>query len=307
MRLYNSILGFHIEVCSMNDELKQKLIAEINKSGFSHELNIIQRLRDEELIVFPNLGYVDTEDKPHEIDAYTIVTDYDEEGERKIFDEVTLNLIIECKSSSDKPWVFFDDPEDTLAIMGLVDRLMCFSNYEMQHSFTPLAGSMNSALRDHHYNDHKTPVARTHFEAFGKDSGKEIYQGITSLWYAIDYFKRLFDKSELNHTSKNKRISFIHPVIVFKGVLVAAYRDNDGYDVEEVPHVMVRTIDFVTDKELDFKVSSKEIIIDVIRSDYLEEYIQICRDDLRRCKEHVEQLVKAGWIINHTKDAPSDT
>ena len=288
----------------MNDELKQKLLAEINKSGFSHEINIIQRLRDEDLIVYPNLGYVDSEDKPHEIDAYAIVTDFDE---KKNTDEVSLNLIVECKSSSDKPWVFFDDPEDTLTLLGLVDRLEYVSNFETKDNYTPLAGCMNSALSCHHYNNKSTPVARTHFEAFGKDAGKEIYQGITSLWYALDYFKRLFEKSALSHLEEKKKINFIHPVIVFKGVLVTAYRnDENNFEVEEVPHIMVRTIDCITDKELDFRVLN-EIIIDVVRSDYLEEYIKICRNDLKLCSAHTEQLIQAGWLINNSNDVPSST
>ncbi|HKY55154.1 MAG TPA: hypothetical protein VJM08_12645 [Anaerolineales bacterium] len=288
----------------MNDELKQKLIAEINKSGFSHEIDIIQRLRAEELIVFPNLAYLDVEDKPHEIDAYVGFTNYDEE---KSLDEVALNLIVECKSSSDKPWVFFDDSEDALAILGLVDRMVCFSDFEMKDTLTPLAGCMNTALRGHHYNDSTIPVARTHLEAFGKDSGKEIYQGITSLWYAIDYFKRLFAKSTHNRTPQNKRISFIHPVIIFKGVMVAARKNNDDFEIEEVPHVILRTIDCITDKELDFRVASKEIIVDVIRNDFLENYIQICRNDLRLCMAHIEQLFKAGWIVRDTNNVSSNT
>jgi len=228
----------------MNDELKQKILAEITKSGFSHEINIIQRLRDEELTVFPNLGYVDSEDKPHEIDAFAIIKDYDEE---KNFDDVSLNLIVECKSSSDKPWVFFDDPEDALSLLGLVDRLEYVSSFATKDGYTPLAGCMNSALGGHHYNDKALPVARTHFEAFGKDAGKEIYQGVTSLWYALDYFKRLFEKSALNHVTEKQRINFIHPVIVFKGVLVTAYRnDEDDFEIEEVPHVMIKTIDCIT-------------------------------------------------------------
>jgi len=288
----------------MNEELKQKLLAEINKSGFSHEINIIQRLRNEELTVFPNLGYVDSEDKPHEIDAYAIVTGYDEE---KNIDDISLNLIVECKSSSDKPWVFFDDPEDALALLGLVDRLEYVSNFETKDNYTPLAGCMNSALSDHHYNNSAIPVARTHFEAFGKDAGKEIYQGITSLWYALDYFKRLFEKSTHSHATGKKKINFIHPVIVFKGVLVTAYRnDDDSFEVEEASHVMIRTIDCITDKELDFRVLN-EVIVDVIRSDYLEEYIKICRNDLKLGIAHTEQLIQAGWLINNSNGVSPNT
>lgn len=279
----------------MNDELKQKILAEINKSGFSHELNIIQRLRNEELTVFPNLGYVDSEDKPHEIDAFAIINDYDEE---KRFDDVSLNLIVECKSSSDKPWVFFDDPEDALSLLGLADRLEYVSNFETKDGYTPLTGCMNSALSGHHYNNKTTPVARTHFEAFGKDAGKEIYQGITSLWYTLDYFKRLFGKSTINQVVQKQRIDFIHPVIVLKGVLITAFRNDEGeFEVEEVPHVMIKTIDCITDKELDFRVTN-EIIVDVVRSDYLEEYIKICQNDFKLCKAHIKQLIQAGWLIN---------
>ncbi len=278
----------------MNDELRQRLLAEINKSGFSHELDVIQRLRDEELIVFPNLAYVDADDKPHEIDAYATIKNFDRS------EMVTLSLIVECKASSEKPWVFFDDPGDALALLGLVDRLVCLSDVKMQDSYTPLTGCMNSALRDHHYNDQTIPIARTHLEAFSKDAGKEIYQGITSLWYAIDFFKRLFERSKSNPASKNKRMNFVHPVIIFKGVLISARKNDDDFEIEEVPHVILRTADCVTNKELDLRVSYKETLIDIVRDDYLEDYIQKCRHDLELCISHTEQLFRAGWII---KDA----
>jgi hypothetical protein len=284
-------------VKKMNDEFRQKLLVEIDKSGFSHELNVIQELRNRDFTVFPNLSYVDAEDKPHEIDAYAILDNFD----RSLL--VRLNLIVECKVSKERPWVFFEDPWDPMAFLGLVDRLICFSDVKMQESLTPLAGCMNSALSAHHYNEW-IPKARTYFEAFGKDAGREIYQGVSSLWYAIDYFRRLFERVKFSSASKNKRMDFIHPVIVFKGNLIVASRTEDSFELQEVPHVILRTIDAITDKTLDLKVAYKETLVDIIRDDYLEDYIQKCKKDLDLSISHSEQLLQAGWIIRD-EDMPA--
>src|SRR5262249_44772112 len=106
----------------MNKELKEKLLAEIDKSGFPHEISVIEKLRTSDVTVFPNISYTDIEGKPHEIDAIAFLNDYDHENKQK-YGYVNLNLIIECKSSQQRPWVFFQDDFDARAWLGLVDRL----------------------------------------------------------------------------------------------------------------------------------------------------------------------------------------
>lgn len=89
------------------------------------------------------------------------------------------------------------------------------------------------------------PTARTYFEAFGKDADKEIYQAVTSVWYALDFYRRFFKESgnKRPKTPKERRTNFLHSVFVYKGTLVVADRLEDHYQLSEEPHVMLRTID----------------------------------------------------------------
>ena len=59
----------------MNEELKQKLSNEINKSGFPLELEVIEKLQDVTLNIFPNFNFADSEGRPHEIDAFAMMSD----------------------------------------------------------------------------------------------------------------------------------------------------------------------------------------------------------------------------------------
>lgn len=65
----------------MDRELEQKLLKEIDKSGFPLELSVTEVLRDVAPLVYPNLSFVDEADKPHEIDALAFL-DREDVGER---------------------------------------------------------------------------------------------------------------------------------------------------------------------------------------------------------------------------------
>ena len=146
------------------------------------------------------------------------------------------------------------------------------------------------------------PTARTYFEAFGKDAGKEIYQAVTSVWYALDFYRRFFNESgnKRPKAPKERRTNFLHSVFVYKGTLVVADRLEDHYQLSEEPHVMLRTIDCLTNKSLPFG-SDGETIIDVVREDYLEEYLLCCREDVHLCADHLKEVASAEWITGEMK------
>ena len=286
----------------MNDEFKQKLLRDIGKSGFPLELSVVEKLRRSEMIVHPNLSFSDASDKPREIDAYVTLPDHDLEEEGWPFGCIHLDLFIECKTSSAKPWVFFRDDDDTVLVAGLVGNLECVSDLKADGSLPVLAGCMNGALREHHFNTaswNGVPVARTYMEAFGHDAGKEIYQAVTNIWHALDFQRRWFlnppAAPEGVREPKHKRTIFMHGVIVLRGLLVAAAKVGDGFELAEVPHVMLRTIDCVTNKSLPFG-AGRETVIDVVHEDYFEEYLSLCVRDRSLCGEHLMQLLRVGWL-----------
>lgn len=287
----------------MDDKLRQQLLNEIDKSGFPLEISVVEQLRNAMPLVFPNLSYADSEDRPHEIDALAFL-DKEELEENWPYGPIGVNLLVECKTSKQKPWVFFKDSDDPVTIVsGLVDRLRCLTDIPVQRPKSLLIGCNNTALSGHHYNDSSLPLARTYFEAFGKDAGKGIYQAVTNIWYALDFYERFFKESSADgaRSPARRRTNFLHGVIVFKGTLVSAQMTEDGsYQVAEVPHIMLRTIDCLTNKSLPFG-SERETIIDIVREDYLDEYLVICQEDLRLCARHLKDVANAGWIAGEMK------
>ena len=283
----------------MNEELKNKLLKEINKSGFPLELSVVEKLRNAEILVYPNLSFSGITDRPREIDAYAVISDDAGLEEKWPFSCVHLDLFIECKSSVNRPWIFFNDPADITAIMGLIDRLECVSDLDSKNS-SPLMGCQNTALNKHHYNSGSwgsgVPISRTYCEAFGNDSGQQIYQAVTNIWHTLSFQKGWFERSSSKmQEPSRKRTIFMHGVIVFRGVLVTAHKEGDSFELAEVPHVMLRTIDCVTDSSLPFG-SQRETIIDVVHEDYFEHYLTICKSDFASAIEHLMQASDAGWL-----------
>ncbi len=282
----------------MNEELKQKLIKEIKKSGFPLELDVINKLRELEFLVYPNLSFTDDTDKPHEIDAFVIMGNEDRKGEWP-FGPTSLFLFIECKSS-DKPWVFFNDTTDYMTLMGLVDRLKLVTDIDVSQIHSLLVGANNTTLRGHHYCS-DIPVARTYLEAFGRDAGGDIYQAVKNIWYVIDFHKRFFG-SNPKRKNENKRTGIIHGVIVYEGTLVAATKEGEDFELAEVPHIMLRTTDCITNKSLPFG-SGRETVIDVIHKDYLEQYLLLCKHDLTLFVDHSIRVVNTGWLDEQLKQS----
>jgi hypothetical protein len=286
----------------MDDRLKQKLLKEIEKSGFSLEIAVLQKLWDAELIVFPNLRFIARDDKPHEIDAFVMLRDDVPESSWP-YGPVGLNLLVECKASSEKPWIFFSESYDFIApVTGLVDRLECASDI-VEEPYKLLTGCNNTALNKHHYNS-SVPMARTYLEAFGRDAGKEIYQAVATIWAALDYYRGLFKSVTGRSDLRKMRTIFSHGVVVFRGTLVVAEKQGDSFQLSEQPHVILRTTDCLTDNYFPFRFSG-ETIIDVVREDYLEQYLSICQEDLRAITAHLLQLSNAGWLSNETHASDS--
>lgn len=278
----------------MNEELKRKLISEIDKSGYFHEQSVTEKLIKKDVTVFPNFRFQNSEGKNCEIDAYAVLTSREEE--EKWHSEVHLNLVVECKSSSSKPWVFFEDL-DVRYMFGLGGKITYSSDVKIKPDYySLLAGCNNTSLAKHHFNNPNIPKARTYFEAFSKEGGKEIYQGTLNLFDTLNYFKLLRDKP--NKTSIYKKTSlttFYNPVIVFKGILIFVSKINDEISLKEVPHILLRANDFNC-IGADYP-TGKEIVIDIIQDEYFDEYIDLCIEELPLFYTHLVQIEKAGWLV----------
>ena len=270
----------------IDEDYKKKILNEINKSGFPIELNVIEKLRRNNYLTFPNLTFIDEQKDLHEIDVLAMLVGGDKHWK---YGMIGVSLIIECKQSQEKPWVFFEEVYDPITAIGLVSKLSCVSDLAVDYPVNSLLlGSANSSLHKHHYKQN-IPISRTFFEAFKKQDYKsDIYKAITSVWYAHTYFKEWFLSSDkTTKEDKMKRSTIIHPIIILEGDLIVAKKTKDSFSLNFVNHLFLRTIDNITNANTSFFQTDNEIIIDVIKHSYLSSYLKICKKDYFAFKEHL--------------------
>jgi hypothetical protein len=278
----------------MNKDLKSKIINEIEQSGFPLELHVTEILREQNYVVFPNLTFRHTDQGMHEIDALAFLLS-DEIEKKPWIGTVGINLIIECKKSKEKPWVFFEEVWDPSIGLGLGSQICAKSELKYQKGYDVLAGCMNTALRAHHYNS-TLPVARTYFEAFKRDGKAEIFQGVSQVWYALAFWKRWFESSGVEDESRKARSLMCLPIIVFDGQLILARKRGKTFDAVEVNHLFLRTTDCLTTVQEPNLTTANEVIIDIVRFDYFQKYLQICQRNHKAFNKHLSQTDKTGWL-----------
>ncbi|MBW4582227.1 MAG: hypothetical protein KME42_21895 [Tildeniella nuda ZEHNDER 1965/U140] len=292
----------------MNEELKKRLQSEIEKSGFPLELDITEKLRDLEgddhFLVFPNISYVDLKGASHEIDVLALYN-VNEEDNTYPFGATGILLVIECKKSFDKPWVFFEEFTDPLTLLGLGSKVdYCTDLNISKKSISLLIACANSSFSGHHYNncsfynDSPLAQARTYFEAFRSlDVPSTIHKAVLSCFYAKSFVKRWFNKSDRGKDLKNQRSFIIQNVIVLDGELILASRRTNSFDIEPVNHLLLRTTDSVSSVE-DSSTSliGSEVIIDVVKASFFEEYIEICKSDAKLFKKHISEVYLSGLL-----------
>jgi hypothetical protein len=277
------------------DEKYKNIINEINKSGFPNELRVVEILRRNNYLTFPNLTFLDELRELHEIDAISMLVSGIKNWK---YGMAGISLIIECKKSKEKPWIFFEEVHDPLTSFGLVPKLSYISDIKINGDFDSLiVGSANSALHKHHY-ENNIPIARTYFEAFKNQENKsDIYKAVTSVWFAHTYFKEWFvSGNNANKEDKKKRSLLTHPVIILDGELIVARKTKNSFSIEPVNHLFLRTIDNMTTKNSLFFPTKNEIIIDVIKSSYLSNYLRLCKMDLTAFRKHLLYLSKSKLI-----------
>lgn len=281
----------------MEEEYKKRILNEIKKSGFPLELNVVEKLRRNKYLTFPNMTFLDDQKDLHEIDTIAIAMNG---AEKWKYGMIGVTLIIECKQSKDKPWIFFEEIHDPDSALGMISKLSSISDLKVDYPFNSLLlGSENSFLNKHHYGQ-EIPTSRTFFEAFkNQDYKSDIYKSITSVWYAHAYFKEWFlSVNDSPKENKKKRSTIIHPVIVLDGDLIIAKKTKDSFSLNSVNHIFLRTIDSITNTTKSFFPKNNEVIVDVIKYSYLNNYLNLCKTDLIAFRNQLFEMHKRDIFIN---------
>jgi hypothetical protein len=178
-----------------NDAVREKIVSDIEKSGFPLELHVLNICSKKNCGRMPSLRY-QHHGELREIDLVTFLENISEPKRGKAPAYVATTLAIECKRSASKPWVFFSAPGYKF------DNVACFLQYTSDldlyfssHGLIPLLGHIRDHLRTCHYADPQITRSVGYYEAFrDPDRPSEIYKAVESALNYIRYRRGLRDE-----------------------------------------------------------------------------------------------------------------
>ncbi len=251
----------------MNSNMIDKIKKEIEKSGFPLELYVINICSKKNTGRMPNVRYI-YKGNLREIDLYAFFEEINlnpKEGENLQY--TTTAMIIECKKSKDKPWVFFSSGMyQSTDVFCFTKYMSDFDLYFNREEAYLLLGQIYKNLGKNHYMDKRMPKCITYFEAFKNPSiPSEIYKAINSVLSFLCYKRESVSKrrNELGFSTE-----FFFPIIVFDGPLFEARVEGDKVNVKEQNHIQLRT-----------DYNEEMFIIDIVKKEYFEKFFGLIEED----------------------------
>ncbi|TKJ47579.1 hypothetical protein CEE34_02930 [Candidatus Aerophobetes bacterium Ae_b3a] len=213
----------------MSEKLEEKILREISKTGFPLELRVSELLNDIGYYVANNLYYVDLdEDKGREIDLRAL-RNYDFKIESKQY-FIRHCLLIECKKSSEKPWVIFTSPE-TPYDPGYLDVDCSGADFDV--NIKGLQKDFDQLKNIHPFCKYERR-GRSFFEPFKKNpTGEAIVKALMST------VKASIGMRDNKFASGGTSVCFFYPIVVFEGKLFEAYLNEGKIEIIKTDRLMV--------------------------------------------------------------------
>lgn len=247
----------------MTDDIIEKLKKEIESTGHPVSLKVSNILNKNGWFVKNAPRYkLEDNERFREIDVFAI-------RKSSFFGDCWDNLIIECKKQNAN-WVFFRQNKENTNILTLNPNHL--ENTEL--SIYDWIKKQGLFKKSHYY---KRNICSYYFVGFvnpnnTKESGT-IDHAIEQVLSSLFFYMRQKDSTTQSH--------MLYPIIVFEGKLFEAWYDPE-LQVQETNHVSLffeaemakpEVIPAHGLNEIASWFSSKPFIIDVVRLDYFEEFL----------------------------------
>ena len=268
-------------------EIEENIIKEINSSGFPLEVYVSIILNKNGWNVKPSFDYFDEK-----------INDYREAdilaNKRSELQNILNFLVIECKKSSEKPWVFIKQKR----IGRLSENLNIACPFQKWVYYEILEKTMNS----HHYS--KRPICTYYIVPFTNDEKKNLKLS-QSIFHAknqvITVMTRLVNQRNESFRDFPDAVSkfFYYPIIVFDGTLYSATINEDHIDLHEENHLLL-SVERELPKKRSIHISEntssdqsyKPYLIDIVKKEYFEEFIHIFEQYYSERKEDIQKSFK---------------
>lgn len=206
-------------------ELEEKILEDIERTGFLSELNITKLFISRDWIIAPNETYLDKDlNKSREIDLLVGFGKY----YSKLNYTMLVSLVIEIKKDTKRPWVVFSTNKDNLESKTRWAKFITYGN-----NYTTKDGSIFSVNDPsiNFPNENFSRIGRNFHEAFKKpDENSKIYESLISCCKAAHSFgsrgdkpfEKDFNQEDVTH------LTLSIPLVVLDGLLYEVYLEEDG-------------------------------------------------------------------------------
>ena len=278
-------------------ETEKKIIKEIEKTGYPTEMQSASKMINDGWIVIHNPSFLDKDEgtcREFDIEAvkttkikvekdiipsgYTPAQEL--EIKKGLFVYSGVRLICECKKSV-KPWVFFISKEMhkpvsySVYIKGnhSIDTGTLSNRFNARKN--PNIFDHSSMGKSHHYFKNEF-LARTYFEPFkGQENSNSlpqmIHSAVMSCIKATLYYKDYIIPNSF----------FInYPVIIFQGNLFTSSIVENKIKIEKASHIQL-AYNYILPSRNQSPIGERhKFIIDIVNSEYLEDFLKIVKEEL---------------------------
>ncbi|WP_418026473.1 hypothetical protein [Paenibacillus sp. JJ1722] len=180
-------------------------------------------------------------------------------------------LVIECKKSDNKPWVFLESEVDEYDDQDLEELFVW--NFENTKPFGLISTNYIKEVHPFKSYDYR---ARSFFEAFkGSETGETIFKALTAAVKASLYYGK--DKTKDD-------ICIYYPMVIFDGRMFQAILDDaDKINVSEINSVLF-TFKY---KSLNYE---RTFTIPILRENYVEEFLEKLEQSLEVATKQAEMI-----------------
>jgi hypothetical protein len=273
-----------------DNDFFEKVKADLKKSGFPLEAHVLNICSAKNTGRMPSLKYKYM-DKVREIDLLAFYETIDLAPQKQSIPQHTsTNLIIECKKSESKPWVFLSSP--AYSFDKILSSLKYFSDLDSHFALRglpPLLAQIYPKIKKSHYADASLPRCFSYYEAFkGPDKPSEIYAAIESVTNYLSYRYQ----SRANRPEEAGTFSeFYLPIVVLEGRLFEASISETDIDLHERSHLQLRTWRSEAHNDL--------FVIDIVTRDKFPKFF----DDLEQFHNEIVSSIKAIKFPNEFRRA----
>lgn len=252
------------------DEIK-KIEKDIHRSGLPLEIEVSSTLKEYKWELLIHDYYIDEQErKSREIDISAFKRFDIDSPDYNMFH---LSLIIECKRSIKKPWVFYTSEEG--------ERMM-FAPFIIRSFGKPrvhknILSQERWMKESHYFYPEFRKKAIISYEPFKKGKGKKIFEASMQVIKATGYKLKEFTKIIKIAPEKNP-LFLMYPITVFDGHLYE-YISGEIKPVRYLQYLIMHK--FIT---IEGRITRDIFIIDLMRKDFFTDYLKIIDKELINIK-----------------------